>query len=258
MKKRILLVAALMAGFGAVKAQEGFQLGLSSGFAFHATNEAIGTSETDDSESVVYGTFGQGIPVNLEMAYFFNENVGIELDATYLLGTSVLNEEVKMTGMSSELTSKTQQFRLSPMLVLKTNGLYTKAGLVVPLSGKTVATYESTAGANKTEIEQELKGKFSLGFNAAIGYEYSLADNMSLFGEVMYTGLTIKRNTAQFTKYTVNGTDVLDTPSGPSSDKVQYEDEVSKTNTDPNVKLGDGAKRNYSTLGINIGVRMSF
>ncbi len=269
MKKSIITGVALLAlssAFG-----QGMSLGFKTGFNFPMAGHEMGSyrevtkdavmQNTKDDEKVIYGTNGQGIPLTLDFRYMFNEHVGIQVDATYLLGMKKLMDYQKTTyanGVESVQESKvvTQQFRLAPQLVIKADKLYARSGIVLPLFGSTsvFTTVDGSAVTSPVERTDKLTGKFSVGFIGAIGYEMSLSDKLGLFGEVEYMGLSIKRKQSEITKYTIGGADQL---AGMSDDAkiTKYEDEVNNLETNaPNL----GQKGFYNSLGVQIGVRLKF
>jgi hypothetical protein len=135
--------------------------------------------------------------------------------------------------------------------------------MIIPVLGKTVVTghndKDSRFGGAKTEYEVETKGSFSIGFIGAIGYGYSLSDNMTIFGEVEYIGLSIKSGSATFTKYDVAGKDQL---ANMKTAQKEYEfvDEIDSSTT-PNMDKPTQMlkqKAPFSSLGFNIGITMTF
>lgn len=254
MKKKMVLFSAMVLLAAGASAQ--FGIGLKGGYAFPSHGSDLGTSTKDSTTTTIYGTYGQGIPVSLELRYLFNEYVGIQLDGTYLIGTKVINNEVLTTGFESETYTITNQFRLTPQLVIQTPfGLYTRVGAILPLAGKTMR-YSSNANGGgpgvKSEIEVEARGKFSLGVVGSLGYEQKIGENLGVFAEFEYITLGIKRKSTEITKYTVGGTDVLPNLT-PEQIKQEYEDE-----TTPNDMKAQGTKSPYSSLGLNIGIRYTF
>jgi len=255
MKKKVLLLAA--AAMLSVGASAQLTIGVKAGYAFPSHGLNLGTSVDGNETTTLYGTNGKGIPVSAEVAYFFNDNIGIQLDASFLIGTEMTHDEVLTAGLEERTYTKTNQLRLSPQLVLKTDlGIYGRLGMVLPVMGKTTQFYEnvnSAAGAGiATAVEVEAKGKFSIGFIAAAGYQFNLNDKLSIFGELEYISLGIKRASTEITKYEIGGTSVLDTPGGPSSDVQDYED-----TTTPGDNMAQGSKSAYHSIGLNIGVRFT-
>lgn len=255
MKKKVLLLAA--AAMLSVGASAQLSLGLKAGYAFPSHGLDLGTSVDGNETTTLYGTNGKGIPVSAEVAYFFNDNIGIQLDASFLIGTEMTHDEVLTAGFEERTYTKTNQFRLSPQLVLKADmGLYSRIGMVLPLMGKTTRYYDnvnSALGAGvSTYAEAVAKGKFSLGLIAAVGYQFSLSDKLSIFGEMEYISLGIKRASTEITVYELGGTSFLDQPGGPSSDLDEYDDV-----TVPGDNMSQGTKSAYHSIGLNVGVRFT-
>ncbi len=254
MRKKILLFSAM--ALMSVGASAQFSIGVKGGYAFPSHGSDLGTSVKDSTSTTIYGTYGQGIPVSLELRYFFNEYIGVQLDGTYLIGTKVINSEVLTNGFESEAYTITNQFRLTPQLVVQTPfGLYTRVGAVLPIAGKTTR-YSSNANGGglgiKSEIEVEARGKFSLGVVGTLGYEQKVGDKLGIFAEFEYITLGIKRKSTEITKYTVGGVDLLPLLD-PEDVKTEYEDEVT-----PGDMKAQGTKSPYSSMGLNIGVRYTF
>lgn len=253
MKRKTLLVAvALMSTLGA-SAQ--FSVGLKSGYAFPSHGNEIGYKVDGTKTTTIYGSYGTGVPASLELNYMFNESFGVQLDATYLFGANVVNSEDVTSGYESKTTTVTKQFRLSPQFVLKTPfGIYSRIGAALPIAGQTTRTSEDVNGAGlgiSTSSEVVAKGKFSLGFIGSFGYEQKLGDKLAVFGEFEYISLGIKRASTEITSYKVAGVEMV---SSLPSDVVnsEYEDETT---------FGDGksqgTKSTYSSMGFNVGVRLT-
>lgn len=259
MKKKILLAAALFAGLGAVQAQEGLQLGLRAGFAFptpgnvfsetyqNVTTDASGNVTTEVSK----GTLGTAIPITLEGRYMFSENVGIQLDLTYSIG---LNKEIatnKAPGVDVVVKGKSDQFKLAPQLVVKSNDVYSRLGVLFPVAGSTTIETNQTVGGTETISKAKVTGRPTLGFTGAIGYDFELSENMVFFTEFEFLHLNITGNKYEVTDYTVDGTTV-----DAALVELDMVDSVDNS-TDP-TKETLTVSNNYSSFGINLGVRMNF
>lgn len=251
MKRNVLLIATsllLSVGAGAQ-----LQVGLKAGYAMPAATAPIGTSLNGTQSTTIYGTFGGGIPISLEAAYFLNDNFGVQFDFTYLMGSSLLVNEILTPGLTSNTTAKTTQFRITPSLVFKTEmGIYSRFGAVLPVAGNTTAiTEEANGGGLGIPLKREMvsKGKFGLGFAGALGYQFNIGDKLGVFGELEYIGLSIKRATAEMTMLQVGGVDQL--PNLTDAQKnFNYADEINITGTDL-----QGTSSPYNSIGLNIGVR---
>jgi opacity protein-like surface antigen len=224
MKRNLLLLAAL---FTMSLSYSQFYAGLSGGYSFGATQRVNGTEVSLNgstmSTSNIYGSYGEGFNGTLKLGYFFNEHLGAELNLGYLNGSDQTKADVKLPvyGMETDAIAYSRVFRSTLSLVYKiNNGLYGRFGAYIPLGGKTVVeandrrVVEVAVAVNPetgqpimapanvtTSYEMEIHGTPTIGFAGAIGYEYSLSDNLKLFGELEYLGLAIKTKDSEYTKY---------------------------------------------------------
>jgi len=266
MKRNLLLVIAL---FVATTMSAQFYAGLGLGYGMGASKRVNGTKTDGTVQTNIYGSYGQGFNTTLKLGFMFNDNMGLELGVSYLFGA----EQTKGESENYLKTAKSNGLRLMPQLVYRLdNGFYGRFGVIIPVMGKTVITEKNdklqvAPGVFMTmENEMETHGTFSIGFAGAIGYNFALNDNMNLFGEIEYIGLSIKSGSAEYTKYEVGGKDQL-----PNIDTGKKEftflDEVdnSSDNTFSNPKWDkDQAtvmlkqKAPFSSFGLNIGITMAF
>ena len=269
MKKNLLMIIAMFIATG-LSAQ--FYAGVKLGYGFGAQKTAFGTTQTDNSQENIWGSVGQGFTPGLKVGFFFNDNIGIEMQMNYFMGATITAADVNMTGYTNSTTAQSSQFRLIPALVYKTDlGLYGRFGMVLPVTGKTIVeqTEVTDMGGGVTvtqEVIQELKGAFSMGFAGAIGYEFEISDALMFFGEFEYIGLNIKGNTATVTQYNVNGADQLAAMTTYQKETT-YVDMLDATsnngayNATPDMAVARDAMRSssgYSSFRINVGVSMYF
>lgn len=297
MKKMLILGAFLLAGYG-LNAQ-GLYLDFNVGYGLGFPGTVLGQESHTDiinleqnatTENIV-GSIGQGLHLQLTPGYMFNEHIGVELGLNYFLGAKVTlnnatsNITVDALGInkadysSNEQIAQSNQFRVIPSLIVSTgtsNTLsgYAKAGIVIPVAGKTTVTQNAvdaevdgtgiTRDIIKAEIES--KGAFSLGFRGAIGLNYKLSDRLSIFGEVYGILLNIKSKSRTINSYTFNGVDALAAMT--TYDKeTSYVKELtnSSNNKGYNPNASDGqpkedlfSKTSFSQTGIEIGVKFNF
>lgn len=272
--KKGLLLGALLLGAGAVSAQN-LYVGLQAGYGIGTPSEVVGSTtvvtSSGQTETNVYGTYGAGTNIGLNVGYMFSEHVGAELGFNYFLGSTVESVNTTVPTGTVTVNSKSTQFRLAPSLIVTTGGdlaLYGKGGLVLPVGGSTVTEYRDS-GTNpfvgSVEQDYESKGAMSLGFQGAMGVSYNLSDKLSLFGEVGAVNLRIKGETRTTTAYKVDGTDQmsnLDTYDkevvyveelGPNSNNGAY-----NSNTDDNKAREElSNSTNYNAMFISVGVKFS-
>jgi len=253
MKRNILIAAVVFSSFGA-SAQ--LSVGLKSGYALPVKTNVLGYQTDGSKTTTLYGSYGTGVPVSLELRYMFSDVLGVQLDASYLFGSTVVSNENVTSGQESKSSSVTKQFRLSPQLVINTGtGIYGRFGAALPLAGSTTQTQTNANGGGAgvpSEIVIVAKGKPSLGIVGGVGYQRELSEKLSLFGEFEFIALGIKRATTEITKYEVGGTDVLPNL---TSEQINgtYEDETTQGGT-----TSQGTASSYSSFGLNVGLRFTF
>ncbi|RLD64102.1 MAG: hypothetical protein DRI84_08995 [Bacteroidetes bacterium] len=273
MKRNLLLIIAL---FVATSMSAQFYAGLGVGYGMGASKRANGLEYSGTKTINIYGSYGQGFSPNLKLGFMFNDNMGFELGVSYLFGAS--QTKIKMEGDTVGQEAKSSGLRLAPQLVYKLdNGFYGRFGLIIPVLGTTVVTGHNNNFMGmgiKQEYTVENKGAFSIGFIGAIGYGFALNDNMTLFGEIEYIGLSIKSGSKTFTQFDLDGVDQLenDKPLNPmfgttAFKETEYFDEVddSVDNTTSNPKYDTDKptaelrqKAPFSSFGLNIGIIMTF
>ena len=274
MKKGLLLVAVLL-GAGAVSAQN-LYVGLQTGYGFSTPSDVVGTttvvsSTGDQTNANIYGTYGGGTNIGLNVGYNFSEYFGAELGFSYFLGSSVTSTDVTVPTGTATLMASSNQMRLTPLLVVSTGGdvaLYGKGGLVLPVGGSTTAEYRDNTNPMAGEVQQdfESKGALSLGFTGALGVRFNMASNLSFFGELSAVNLRIKSATRTMTKYSVDGSDLLGSVDtydketvyvdelGPNSNNTSYNSDASENSAREDL----ATKTNFNGMFINIGVSYNF
>ncbi len=282
-----------------------FYAGLSTGYSIGATPRVNGT-EVKLNGSVlettnIYGSYGAGFNGTLKLGYFFNEHLGAELNLGYLNGAEQTKADVYLAnyGMETGAVAYSRMYRTTLSLVYRiNNGLYGRFGALIPLGGKTVVeandrrvvevpvgvhpeTGVIMAPANvATDYEMEIHGTPTLGFAAALGYDYTLGENLSLFAELEYLGLAIRSNDSEYVKYNqkvdihlppeLGGTVITDETTLEDLGDGRYIDYVDSIKVPgdnwvdgddyDNTKRGVDFKQSapYDSFGFNIGIKYSF
>lgn len=274
--KKGLLLGVLLLGAGAVSAQN-LYAGFQAGYGIGMPTDVVGTttvvsSTGDQTETNVYGSYGGGLNLGLNVGYNFSEYFGAELGFNYFMGSTVTSTDVTVPTGTVVVTGKSTQMRLTPLLVVSTGGdvaLYGKAGFVLPVGGSTTAELRNTTNPITGEVQQdfESKGAMSLGLQGAIGVKFDMASSLSFFGELSAVNLRIKSASRSMTKYTVGGTDFLES-TDTYGKEITYVDELNSssnnsaynlTSVDSNSAMEDLAtKTNFSALFLNVGIRYNF
>lgn len=273
--KKGLLLGVLLLGAGAVSAQNlyaGFQLGYGVGAPTDVVGSTTVVSSTgDQTETNVYGSYGGGLNLGLNVGYNFSEYFGAELGFNYFLGSSITSTDVTVPTGSATLMAKSTQMRLTPLLVVSTGGdvaLYGKAGFVLPVGGSTIAEYRDDTNPIIGAVERdfESKGAMSLGFQGAFGVKVDFG-SLSLFGEISAVSLRIKSASNTMTRNSVGGVDFLEAMD--TYDKeTTFVDELNSSSNNSSYNLLNvnsnsakedlASKTNFSAIFLNIGLRYNF
>jgi hypothetical protein len=256
--RKALLFTLIIFTSGVLSAQ--VYLGLGMGYALGAGKRVNGYEIQGNVVDNIYGSYGKGVVPNLKLGLMFNDHLGVELNASFLIGAS----QTKLDSDTSFIEAKATGLRLLPQLVYRIDGgLYGRIGFILPLLGQTVVTETTDLSPTmKLETEMQNKGSFSVGFAGAIGYIFSISDNMNLYIEAQYIGLAIRSGSAEYTEYKINGEDKLSTLST-GQREFEYYDKVdnSTDNTllnpnwdkdEPTIQLRQNAP--FSALEVNVGI----
>ncbi len=261
MKKILLLSLMLVSATTFAQFYASLGAGYSMGMPYG--NGVLGLDEGSNStvnyefhENNIYGTYGTGVNGKLNLGYFLNDNLGVELGFTYLMGSEQLIGIYEYVSINSEtkITTKAKatSIGLAPTLFYKLdNGLYGKFGFATKIGGKVAERSEQVNGIYITKRTLESKGKMPLGFTGAMGYEFEVGNNLNLFIEMEYLDVSIKKDKSTLTAYeeTENGV-VIRTFEDEGCHCSNYTDETSWWRS---YNLTE--TRPYSSFGFNIGIR---
>ena len=280
MRKNLLLIAALFAvnlSFGQFYISS--SVGQAIGSAEVKFGEIITTSESQNS----YGSYGEGTNYQFRTGYFFNDTFGIDLGVAYLYGADQTVSDVSVPNQEINAIARARAFGFSPSLVYKfTSKIYGRFGALLKVGGKTEAVVYKKQGFSDVEASalglpsgsysetnyiEDYKGKLPLGFVGALGYKYDFNNNLGLFVEAEYLGISVKRKESEIQEF---NTDVMlpdgtvavpgfynidQLPEG-FSKKSTYVDEAANANTDASIKLAQRVP--YSSFGLNFGITYTF
>lgn len=215
------------------------------------------TSKLSQEFTSVKTEFGRGINMQLNAAYMFNENVGLDLGFSYLMGSefslSAENSEEKQ-----ESILKLNMYRVLPSLVLATSlndvQLYMKFGFNIGTGNiENTQKYTTTQSADDELQINLFSGGYSLGTQAALGMDFPISDNIKFTGEIYCVSANYAPTYREITRLDIGG--VNDLPNQNYSHIHRYfEDEYTVDNnndkTIPSIRL-----KNYFTVG-NIGLQI--
>ena len=117
-----------------------FQVSVSSGYAMGSAGMKLGekmnASETENS----YGSYGEGLNVQLRGTYFFTESFGVDLGLGYLNGADKTVSEIDLPSTNVNAIARARALGASLSMVHKfTNNFYGRIGALIKVGGKTEA-----------------------------------------------------------------------------------------------------------------------
>lgn len=285
MRRLLLPIVILLANATASSAQE-FYLKGGVGYAMpHGTQpyDAFGNAYsgsyksqynaatgTQTSFSVKKPSLTAGFNGTIGVGILVSKHIGVELDANIGLAPRKYkmryeeNDGVQLT-QASVSQQANMPVLLSPALVLQTGGdrlsLYSRTGLVIPIQStytlESTSTTESILAVQNVEstiYKEEFKTRFGVGFSAAVGVKYKVAELFSVFTELNITSLTLYARESEVKEYIVNGVNY--TSSIPDEYRTtKYEFKASGTNNTANTYSTFAVP--YGNFGFTAGVLMS-
>lgn len=245
-----------------------------------STDVTVGADGSVNVKSL-NGTVGAGVKANITVGYMFNPYIGAELGVSYFHGDKILIGRLRSPQVASEENTYLRGFDVAPGIFLtpnfKTINPYARMGVIVPIAGELnieTRAKQANGGGPGTDImveaKSEVKARFSVGYFGAVGVNYPVNNNLSIFAEMELKNLSIKSKSAKITEYTTtaisNGQEQL-VPGQQLSDlpvyekKFEFTDDYSQSSTtgpDQNAPRQIPTQFvNASGTGINVGIRFS-
>lgn len=246
-----------------------------------STDVTVSADGSNVNVKALHGTVGAGVKANLTAGYMFNPYIGAELGISYFHGDKTMIGRLRSPQVTSEENTYLRGFDVAPGIVItpnfKTINPYARMGLIVPIAGdltiETMARQTNGGGPGTdvmVEAKSEVKAKFSVGYFGAVGVNYPITDNLSIFGEVEIKNLSIKSKSAEIVEYATtaitNGQSQL-VPGQQLADLPVYEKRFDftdaydqSTTTPPNQDAPRKIPTQYvnaSGTGINVGIRFT-
>ncbi len=204
-------------------------------------------------------SLGKGLNLGGAFGYLFNENIGVELGISYLLGGKS-NAKDKYSDGSTDYTLSSRMLRVNPSLVIASGfeniNPYAKFGLIIG-SGSIMYEYIDNDEGDIDVLKMKLNGGIALGLSSGIGAMFHLSDNMSFFGELNMVNLSYAPTKGKVTEATSNGADEL--PDMTTREKeIEFVDSYTDNSHDSQPRKELKQKLPFGSFGVNIGLRISF
>lgn len=269
------------------------------------TTTITGTSNAVTSETALTGSFGQGFRAGIVGGYQFTNVIGLEVGLNYfnseeqdMLKQNVINNGTNV--LSLHAIGKVKAFDVAPALVFRIPNTgkiqpYSKIGVIVPVAGYLqintavndqtgqIAASQGTVsppGTRTTLVlarEERINPKPTIGFQSALGFDYTIGNGVSLFSELEYRNISVGGKDKELKAYNGTATVVVNATNSPAGSRtLTLEDQPAgdrsvnyhKTiNSDMNIKGQPGydptkasddlrSYINIGGLGLNIGVKI--
>ncbi|RPI14484.1 MAG: hypothetical protein EHM58_16360 [Ignavibacteriae bacterium] len=179
------------------------------GFKFYEKSSLVGNEfyAYDTTQTPIEKSWGTGFQPAFGIGYVLTKNIAMELNGSYLSGTT----------LEPELTDRTQKFSSSGIYInpalklqapLKNITPYTRIGLLIGLPEiKQEETNNMKTGAYKRTI----RGGIAMGIESALGMEIKLSTKLNTYFELFGTSLNWKPSEYEITEnYTNEATGVIE------------------------------------------------
>ena len=226
--------------------------------------DATEPNSSTSTQEIPKINLGEGFNVGLNGGYLFNKNIGVELGLNYLISDKINTSRTSYTGdyRNNEISAKMLQIK--PAIVFRGGydkiNPYAKLGMVIG-SGKMITESEYKESGNVAKTTFELDEGLPIGFQGSLGALYKINDTFSLFGELDLISLTYSPKKGTYTKYDVNGADILSSMSVQSKE-FEFVDSFTTDTTSPPDSTQPGKSPavpfSFNSIGLNVGVQYQF
>jgi hypothetical protein len=228
------------------------------GYKARAAQQTVITNRTPDEMKIVNWSFGGGIVPQLGLGYMMNEYFGFELNASFLMGNYLTWKEEDSTGIVAYCERSTGVFISPKLLFIYPNTghrlrPFANFGLTVSTGAKLKQIWTATYSSGDYRKVHEYKTRMAVGFNSALGCAYRLNKSLDLWVSAEGIMLAPALKSGKLTAYTINEVDQM--PSlNPSSTSWNYVNKKDPTSSTDYLT----AKRPFSSIGVNVGVRFNW
>jgi outer membrane protein W len=220
-------------------------------------------SATTSTQEIAKINLGQGFNAGATFGYMFNKNIGLELGANYLMSSKTNTTNTSYSGdyRNNEISAK--MIQIKPTIVFRGGydkiNPYAKLGMVIG-SGKMILEGDSKDGGDTYNTTLELNEGTPIGFQGSLGTLYKINEKFSLFAELDLISLSYAPKRGEYTKFIVNGADVLSSMSVENKE-IEFVDSFTNTGvSSPSTQPSKAPKVpfSFSSFGLNIGLQYNF
>jgi hypothetical protein len=215
------------------------------------------------TETQQFISLGKGFNAGANFGMMFNDNVGVDLGISYLVGGKSKAQDVYEDGSTGDYTFSSQMLRFNPSLIISSDHgnlkPYAKFGIVFG-TGSVLFQYNEKEESYASSMEMKLSQGMGVGCTSGIGVNFELSKSMSFFGEINVIAMSYSPKIGEITKYSVDGVDQL--PDLTTADKeIEFVDEITvdykndRTENQPSQELSQSLP--FSSTSINFGIRIN-
>lgn len=188
MKSFLITAISLITLCSQTKAQGAF-FNAGFGYGFPA-GDLLGISYSNGTDKNVYGSYGKGLTLGVNMGYMMNENIGLDLGIWYVSG-STYKFVYYSVGVSAVEQMSGKTIRIMPCAKLTAGNNtkpYAKFGLLLGIATTLTndETVTSSSGGSSWTGHYEWTGGSSFGWTGAFGIDFSENQTISVFAEVNF------------------------------------------------------------------------
>jgi len=242
----VLAIIASAATFQTAKAQ--FSARLDLGYGFPSGTQTQYDDPSHPTKVTPY-SYGGGFNIAIAGNYMFSDHIGAGLDLNMLLGTPVTQTQA-VQDVTYTTNTAGSLFAITPNLILSAHkeGInpYGRFGIVLGVASITSTTTASGPGAPDGKDVYVFSGNLAVGWYAAFGVQFPLADNLKLNVELFDRDLTYAPATETNTQ-TYTGMQKFDTQTLVTSTNSSSAPNTQLTSYEP-----------FGSVGLKVGIEMSF
>ncbi len=216
----------------------------------------------------IFGTSGGGVQTSVVGGYYFNDNLGINLSATYARSVSdILDARINTPTYQGEQTSRNIGVTVTPSLMFSTGNskkwsASLSAGVIVPVAGHITSKIKihdeagvligrllnaPSAPGIILDLNSTVKTSFrpTFGYTSTLGLQYRFNPNWSIGADLKIVMLSIVPKESVFEEYALtDNIDGVDFDLTESDKHVIYHSELTETD---NVKFNTPKTNPYDT-----------
>lgn len=216
----------------------------------------------------IYGSYGRGIALQFGIGKMINSTFGFEVTGEYLAGRKIRSTtSYEEDSIDLSFTDRIRGWTIKPVIVVRNSGdllsIYSKVGLAISTATARFQEenirYVAGGAGEQTITEAKETSKAKVGFTAAFGLAFRIAESASVFIEGNGQMMSLPISKGHYTRYIQNGRDILPTLSVREKtwvyERSGYFDDTADHNK-PERRLYSPA--NFSYIGIGVGIIYHF